>query len=122
MDAVTVCEKNIQSVFTMTGTSTVSDIWVLPLQGNRTPVPFSPDAVLDECQGRFSADGHWVAYTSNESGRSEVYVRPFTSPGAPGWLGRRRMGRFWKEGGDTPVWRNDETTGADLPDRPSRER
>src|SRR5262245_57360426 len=34
-----------------------------------------------EGQARFSADGRWVAYTSTESGRAEIYVRPFAAPG-----------------------------------------
>ena len=35
----------------------------------------------NERAARISPDGHWVAYTSNESGRDEVYVRPFPGPG-----------------------------------------
>ena len=46
-----------------------------------------------------------MAYTSNESGRNEVYVRPFTPPGA-----ERRIEGKWpvsREGGNAPVWRQD---------------
>ena len=59
----------------------------------------------NESQATFSPDGHWVAYTSTESGRNEVYVRPFTPPGA-----ERRIEGKWpvsKEGGNAPVWRQD---------------
>ncbi len=37
---------------------------------------------FDEAWGVFSPDGRWVAYQSNESGRFEIYVRPFHPPGA----------------------------------------
>jgi len=43
-----------------------------------------------------SPDGRWLAYHSNESGRDEVYVRPFLGPGGK-W-------QISIGGGDTPVW------------------
>jgi Tol biopolymer transport system component len=54
-----------------------------------------------EDQGQFSPDGHWVAYTSNESGQSEIYVIPF--PPAPN-EGRWVVSRG---GGVMPRWRRD---------------
>src|ERR1019366_6551897 len=56
------------------------DLMVLPLSGDRKPFPFL-STPFNETQGVFSPDGKWVAYQSNESGRSEVYVRPFPGPG-----------------------------------------
>jgi len=55
------------------------DIATIPASGGE-PVPFvhSP---FDELAPRFSPDGRWVAYLSNESGRGEVYVVPFPGPG-----------------------------------------
>lgn len=55
------------------------DIMTLAASGGE-PVPFvhSP---FDEVVPRFSPDGHWVAYLSNESGRAEVYVVPYPGPG-----------------------------------------
>jgi len=50
---------------------------VLPLEGDRKPVPFLITQ-FNERQARFSPDGHWVAYTSDESGQDEVYVRSFS--------------------------------------------
>ena len=44
----------------------------------------------------FSPDGHWLAYTSDESGRNEVYVQPYPGPG-----GKRQIST---EGGGEPVW------------------
>lgn len=67
-------------LFTVAAASqTGIDLWVLPLSGDRKPFPFLQTR-FDEVPGRFSPDGRWIAYVSNESGRSEVYVAPF--PGA----------------------------------------
>ncbi len=52
------------------------DIWVLPLDSDKKPVPFLVTE-FTEGDASFSPDGHWVAYDSDESGRLEVYVRPF---------------------------------------------
>src|SRR4029077_15085112 len=54
---------------------------------------------FDETQGQFSSDGRWIAYTSNESGRDEVYVRPFPKAGGK-WL-------VSTGGGSQPRWRAD---------------
>jgi serine/threonine protein kinase/Tol biopolymer transport system component len=53
-----------------------------------------------EFGGRFSSDGHWVAYASDQSGASEVWVRPFPGPGAPV--------RVSSDGGHDPVWSRDD--------------
>jgi serine/threonine protein kinase len=55
-------------------TKTKSDLWLLPLTSNRTPVPFL-QTEFNEWGGSLSPDGKWIAYTSDESGRNEVYVR-----------------------------------------------
>src|SRR5882672_969779 len=52
------------------------DIWVLPLEGDKKPVPFLVTE-FNEARARLSPDGHWVAYSSNESGQNEIYVRSF---------------------------------------------
>jgi len=55
----------------------------------------------NEDQGQFSPDGHWVVYTSNESGRSEIYAIPFPpSPSGGRWL-------VSNGGGVMPRWRRD---------------
>ena len=60
---------------------TGTDLWVLQLE-TRTPAVFlGTDA--NELWGQFSPDGHWMAYQSNESGRYEIYVRPFPARGGP---------------------------------------
>jgi serine/threonine protein kinase/dipeptidyl aminopeptidase/acylaminoacyl peptidase len=50
------------------------DLWLLPLTGDRIPIPFL-QTEFAEGAGTFSPDGKWIAYTSNESGKNEVYVR-----------------------------------------------
>jgi len=59
------------------------DLMVLPLAGDRKPFPFL-STPFDEEEGVFSPNGKWVAYEANESGRFEIYVRPFPGPG-PAW-------------------------------------
>ena len=59
---------------------TASDIWVLPLSGDRQPVPILTTR-FNESQAEFSPNGRWLAYTSNESGQPEVYVRPYPGEG-----------------------------------------
>ena len=54
------------------------DLWILPLTGERQPVPFL-ETDASEFSGRFSPDGRWVAYVSDESGRDEIYVRAYPS-------------------------------------------
>ena len=62
------------------GSNTKGDIWILPLSGDRKPYPFL-STNFDEVAASFSPDGRWLSYTSDESGRSEVYVVPFPGPG-----------------------------------------
>jgi Tol biopolymer transport system component/predicted Ser/Thr protein kinase len=77
---------------------TKSDLWLLPLEGDRTPVPLV-HTESNEVDGRISPDGRWIAYSSDDSGRSEVYVSAFPKPG-----GRWQVS---SGGGSQPVWRRD---------------
>ena len=52
------------------------DLWVLPLDGDRKPIAIAQTG-FEELEGRFSPDGRWVAYQSNDTGRNEIYVQPF---------------------------------------------
>jgi len=61
--------------------ATEFDIWVLPVEGDRTPRPYLRTP-FDEVGPAVSPDGRWVAYASNESGQQEVYVRAYPAPGA----------------------------------------
>lgn len=64
----------------------------------RKPVPFL-QTEFNEHIGRFSPDGSWLAYTSDESGTNEVYVRTFPASDAK-W-------RISANGGSAPRWRGD---------------
>ena len=80
---------------------TGADLLALPLD-KRDPLPLIlAQTTANEDQGQFSPDGHWVAYTSNESGQSEIYVIPFPpNPNGGRWLVSRG-------GGVMPRWRRD---------------
>jgi serine/threonine protein kinase len=93
-------------LYTAEDPDTKSDLWVLPLQGDRQPIPFLRTE-FSESSAQFSPDGHWVAYVSNESGRDEIYVRDFSSGAAQrSWdaAGRWLVSRT---GGTSPRWRGD---------------
>lgn len=74
------------------------DLWVLPFDGDRKPAPFLRTP-FDEAQPTFSVDGRWIAYTSNESGRFEVYAQPYPGPG--------RKIQASLSGGIEPLWSRD---------------
>ena len=80
------------------------DLWIVPLAGDRKPIPFLMTAA-DETAGQFSPDGKWVAYSSDESGRRDVYVQGF----APDKVPAAAVGKWpiSTAGGDKPRWRRD---------------
>ena len=53
-----------------------NDIWTVPLGGGGMPTPFLATS-FNELAAQFSPDGRWMAYQSDESGRMEIYARPF---------------------------------------------
>ncbi len=55
-------------------------LWMLPLEGSGTPTPVL-QTKADETSGRFSPDGRWIAYISNESGPPHLYIAPFPAGG-----------------------------------------
>ncbi len=59
------------------GFSPASSLFVLPLKGDRRPFAFAQNQASARL-GRFSPDTRWIAYLSSESGRSELYARPFS--------------------------------------------
>ena len=72
-----------------------ADVWVMDLTGDRKPRPFLQTPFLEQ-HGAFSPDGRWLAYTSNESGRDEIYVQAFPAGG-----GKVQISR---DGGYLPRW------------------
>lgn len=59
---------------------TNDDIWIMPLKGDRKPVPFLMTPFF-ESDADSSPDGKWIAYHSDESGRNELYVQSFPAGG-----------------------------------------
>ena len=80
------------------GPKTKIDLWVLPMSGDAKPFPYLQTDFL-ETHAQFSPDGRWVAYTSDETGRSEVYVQSFPIGGGK-W-------QISTNGGDQAQWRGD---------------
>ena len=78
--------------------TTQRDLWALPFQGDRKPFPLVQTR-YEETAARFSADGHWIVYRSDETGGNEIYIRPFREP-AP-------ITRVSTGGGTSPRWRRD---------------
>jgi dipeptidyl aminopeptidase/acylaminoacyl peptidase len=75
------------------------ELWALPLDGDGKPFKAVQTGSSAAEVGRFSPDGRWIAYDSNETGVMEVYVQPFPGPG-----------RSWQvstNGGTVPQWRGD---------------
>jgi len=92
-------------LFGATASGTGADSWVLPLEGDRMAYPFLKSEFA-ELGGRFSADGKWVAYISNESGRNEIYAQPFS----PDRSAAATAGKFIVSKGGAagmPRWRSD---------------
>jgi eukaryotic-like serine/threonine-protein kinase len=78
---------------------TKTDLWLLPMTGERKPVAFL-QTQANESQAKFSPDGRWVAYVSDESGNPEVYVRSFPASDGGKW-------QISTDGGYQPKWRQD---------------
>ena len=74
------------------------NVFALPLHGDREPVPITQSDFI-EAQGSLSPDGAWIAFHSSESGRFEIYARPF-----PEGEGRWQVSTG---GGRVPVWSDD---------------
>jgi dipeptidyl aminopeptidase/acylaminoacyl peptidase len=77
----------------------VSEIWSLPLFGERKPVLYLKSQLANLSSTKLSPDGRWVAYTSTESGNNEIYVQNFPNPSAK-W-------QISTEGGNQARWRRD---------------
>jgi Tol biopolymer transport system component len=85
-------------VFAQSDPVTSWDIWLLSLEGERKPIPYLRTR-FGEVDCSISPDGKWMAYTSDATGRAEVYVRSFPTPGSEYLI--------TNAGGDHPVWSSD---------------
>jgi eukaryotic-like serine/threonine-protein kinase len=89
-----------------------SRLWVLPLAGSaadRKPVLIE-HSDFSEAVPRFSPDGRWIAYSSDESGKDQIYVRPFDASAMESSSGGAPLTGKWmvsKDGGSAPVWSHD---------------
>ena len=61
-------------VYIVNDPKTKVDLWVLPLFGDQKPFPFL-QTEANERGARFSPDGRWIAYISDESGINQIYVQ-----------------------------------------------
>jgi len=84
--------------YVSTNPSTGVDIDVLPLTGDRKPLPFVHTPAR-EFTPTFAPDGKWLAFESTRSGRNEAYITPFPAGGA--------QYQVSTNGGERPVWRRD---------------
>jgi len=73
-----------------------NNLHVLSMEGERTSQPLL-QSQFRETEAKISPDGHWIAYASNESGRYEIYVRPFPNMEEGKW-------QISRDGGTEPVW------------------
>jgi dipeptidyl aminopeptidase/acylaminoacyl peptidase len=85
-------------VFTGASSGGADDPWTVALPGPAEPERLTNTPRFDEQSPRFSPDGRWVAFTSDESGRNEIYVQPY--PTGPKTL-------VSEGGGESPAWRRD---------------
>jgi eukaryotic-like serine/threonine-protein kinase len=87
-------------VYWVRDAQTRSDLWVLTLEeGGKAKAEPLIATPANETHGQISPDGKWIAYTSDETGRNEVWVQPF-----PSGSGRYQISFH---GGDWPRWRGD---------------
>ena len=97
------------------------DIWLLPLSGEGKPAPLVATR-FSEQEAQFSPDGRWFAYSSDESGRSEIYLQSIADASKrvvasaaggtrPRWRGDGKELFFWAQGALLSV---DVTGGQDL--------
>ncbi len=104
-------------LFHSTDPQSNTDLWVMPTDHSRAPWVIVK-TTFREAWGVFSPNGRWVAYMSNESGRQEVYVRPFREPDSTGQALTNGQGAVqqsqatgqWQVstgGGIHPAWRAD---------------
>jgi serine/threonine protein kinase/Tol biopolymer transport system component len=99
-DIPTSWSRDGQSILFMRIASTTHlGVWLLPMSGDRQPRPLLQSAAFDQGAAVFSPNGRFIAYTSNESGRPEVYVQTFPLSGEK-WT-------VSSGGGFLPLWRDD---------------
>ena len=89
-------------IYLRRGVKTRLDIYALPMFGERKE-SLLLESAFDELHAQISPDGHWLAYSTDETGDYEIYVQSFS---ADGKLGADKK-RISNAGGRSPVWRRD---------------
>ena len=82
--------------YTTAGLGAPPKVTVVSLQGDGTPRPLD-DSKYAQGSPKFSPDGRWLGYCSNESGKAQVYVQAFPGPGPKIQVSN--------DGGTDPVWK-----------------
>ena len=89
-------------VYRQTSQTTATDLWPLPLDGDRKPIPYL-QTPFNETNARFAPGlggvARWMAYQSNESGQDQIYVQAIPASGAKYQIST--------SGGTQPTWRRD---------------
>ncbi|MGE5277433.1 MAG: protein kinase domain-containing protein [Acidobacteriota bacterium] len=99
------------------GARTKTDIWILPLFGDRKAYPFVATG-FDELGASFSPDGRWLSYISEESGRTELYAVPFPGPGGKWQISTNgAVGGVWASNGREIIY-GDGTTAMSVDVKP----
>ena len=80
------------------GSAAEEGIWIMPLTGDRQPRPVTTSK-FPVGAGKFSPDGKWLVYCSQESGKAEIYAQQWPGPGPKLQVS--------SEGGMDPMWRRD---------------
>ena len=99
-------------LFTSESAKTRFDVWALPMEGRRAEEPVNPKPLtvaqteFGEFLARFSPDNRSIAYLSNETGKNEVYLQPFT-PSANGSSAAGGKSIVSSGGGNWLGWRGD---------------
>jgi eukaryotic-like serine/threonine-protein kinase len=93
-------------LYTVQSPKTKDDVWILPMDGSQKPPMLFQGTQFNETGAKFSPDGHWIAYQSDETGRFEVYVREFLlgSDGKPAATAPHLISNG---GGTVLIWRDD---------------
>ena len=106
--------------FTQVNLDTGADVYVMAMDGDRKPRPFA-QTKFAEGSPKFSPDGRWIAYASNESGRNEIYVQAYPGPGAKIQVSteggtdavwKRNGGELYYRDGDKMMWVEVNTSGS----------
>ena len=67
-------------IFAKGNVNGISNVWVLPLSGDRKPFPYQLNSSPNESQAALSPNGRRLAYVTNATGRYEVFVQSFPDP------------------------------------------